>query len=491
MRKLVVVGNPKAWALDVPEVEVVSARSYLTSPDLAARRRVRVFNLAADYAYLSKGYYVSLLAEARGHAVIPSVKTIQDLKAPAITRIVSEELDALAQRSLGRLKADRFALSIYFGENMARQHQRLARELYRLFRAPLLRARFLRQRKRWVLQSIRPIAMKEVPEAHLPFLQEAAGRYFGRRRHGSAPPDPFAYDLAILVDPEERAPPSDERALRRFEAAGEKLGFSVERVGRDDYARIGEFDALLIRETTAVSHHTYRFARRAESEGMAVIDDPESILRCTNKVFLHELLRGAGIPTPRTLVVHSENRDRVEPELGLPCVLKIPDSSFSHGVLRADTSEELRDRLTGLLARSELVVAQAWTPTEFDWRVGVLDGRPLFACKYHMARGHWQIYNWSGKTLREVEGGWETLAAEAAPQPVLEVALRAAGLVGNGLYGVDVKEVEGRPLVIEVNDNPSVEAGVEDQVLGQELYLRIVGALKARVEEKLERGRGG
>ena len=30
-------------------------------------------------------------------------------------------------------------------------------------------------------------------------------------------------------------------------------------------------------------------------------------------------------------------------------------------------------------------------PTDYDWRIGVLDGEPLFACKYKMARGHWQI----------------------------------------------------------------------------------------------------
>lgn len=491
MRKLVVVGNPKAWSLDVPDVEVLSARRYLTSPDLVGRRRVRVFNLASDYGYLSKGYYVSLLAEARGHAVIPSVKTIQDLKEPPITRIVLEELDTLVQRSLGRLKADEFVLSIYFGENMARQHQRLAQELYRLFQAPLLRARFVRQRKRWSLQGIRPIAMKEVPENHLSFLQEAARRYFGRKRHHRTPEDRFAYDLAILVNPEERAPPSDERALQRFEGAAEKLGFSVERIQRGDYPRIGEFDALLIRETTAVSHHTYRFARRAESEGMAVIDDPDSILRCTNKVFLAELLQGAGVPVPRTLVAHSENRDQVEAELGLPVVLKIPDSSFSQGVLRADTSEELRQRLDELLGRSELVIAQAWTPTDFDWRIGVLEGQALYACKYHMARGHWQIYNWRARTLREAEGGWETLPLDAPPEGVVSVALRAAGLVGNGLYGVDVKEVAGRALVVEVNDNPTLDHGVEDEVLGEELYLRIVRTLKRQVEEKLERARGG
>ena len=80
-------------------------------------------------------------------------------------------------------------------------------------------------------------------------------------------------------------------------------GFSVEFIGRDDYPRLAEFDALLIRETTAVNHHTWRFARRAQAEDLAVIDDPDSILRCANKVYLAEVLKGARIPTPRTLIV--------------------------------------------------------------------------------------------------------------------------------------------------------------------------------------------
>ena len=49
--------------------------------------------------------------------------------------------------------------------------------------------------------------------------------------------------------------------------------------------------------------------------------------------------------------------------------------------------------LEGARARrsSPLLIAQAWTPTEFDWRVATLGGKPLFIGKYRMASGHWQI----------------------------------------------------------------------------------------------------
>ncbi len=486
MRKLIVVHNPKLWTLDVPGVEVVSAKQYLTVPDVAARKNVRVFNLCRSYSYQSRGYYVSLLAEARGHKVIPSVKTIQDLKSPSVVRVESDELDDLIQRSLRRIKGDEFVLSIYFGKNMARQYDRLTSELYKLFQAPLLRARFTRQKstRKWVLHSIRAIDRSEIPDNHFAYVQDVARSYFARKRYTSARATDFPYDLAILVNPEETAPPSNARAIQKFVDAAEKTGFSVELITRDDFSRLGEFDALFIRETTSVNHHTYRFASRATSEGMAVIDSPKAILRCANKVYLAEVLQLAKIATPKTVIVHSDNVDALADELGLPCVLKLPDSSFSIGVKKVETRDQLNKEVKHMLDQSELVIAQAYLPTPFDWRIGILDGRPLYACKYFMAKGHWQIYNWAGEKT-DIEGDFETLPVDQAPPAVVEAARRATALIGDGLFGVDLKEIAGTPLVLEINDTPNLDAGVEDQVLKDEIYIRIIQALKQRIEARL------
>jgi glutathione synthase/RimK-type ligase-like ATP-grasp enzyme len=69
-----------------------------------------------------------------------------------------------------------------------------------------------------------------------------------------------------------------------------------ELIEKEDYGRLAEFDALFIRETTGVNHHTYRFARRAEAEGLVVVDDPQSILKCTNKVYWR---RCSAVRSPR------------------------------------------------------------------------------------------------------------------------------------------------------------------------------------------------
>lgn len=76
-----------------------------------------------------------------------------------------------------------------------------------------------------------------------------------------------------------------------------------------------------------------------------MIDDPESILRCNNKVLLRELLARHRIPLPRTLLVHRDNVDRIVPSLGLPCILKQPDSAFSLGVAKIGSEQELRAKL--------------------------------------------------------------------------------------------------------------------------------------------------
>ena len=480
MSTLIVANSRKDWPFQIPNVEVVDAWSYLTRPEFSEVRGVKLFNFCRSYRYQTTGYYVSLLAEARGHRPLPSVTTIQDLKNPDMARLVSEDLEEVIQRSLAPIQSSKFTLSIYFGQNLAKRYKPLSLQLFNMFQSPLLRAQFVRDKK-WQLRSITALAASQVPPSHAPFVFRVASEYFAGRRSTIRRRNRGRYDLAILANAEEENPPSDEKALQRFAKAGAAAGFNVERIERDDFARLSQFDALFIRETTAVNHYTYRFARRAVSEGLVVIDDPDSIARCANKVYLAEAMSRHNVPTPRTIVVHQGNEKQVARELGFPCVLKKPDSAFSLGVMKADTPAELDEQLKRLLADSDLVVAQEFLPTQFDWRIGILDGRPLYACKYFMARQHWQIVkrdtNGNGQY-----GKLETLPVEMAPARAVRLALKAANLIGKGLYGVDVKQSGGKFYVIEVNDNPNIEAGCEDAVLKDELYRRIMEVFLRRVQ---------
>jgi glutathione synthase/RimK-type ligase-like ATP-grasp enzyme len=100
-----------------------------------------------------------------------------------------------------------------------------------------------------------------------------------------------------------------------------------------------------------------------------------------------------------------------------------------------------------------------------------------------MARGHWQIYSHqeSGKT---VSGGFTTFPVRDAPPAVVKAAVKAANLIGNGLYGVDVKQGDNKVAVIEVNDNPNIDSEVEDAYLGEDLYRIILEEFIRRLERK-------
>jgi glutathione synthase/RimK-type ligase-like ATP-grasp enzyme len=482
MAVLIVVEKPELWRWEVPQARMVSARDYLTDPEFVEMKRAKVFNLCRSYGYQSIGYYVSLLAEARGHKPMPSVTTVQDLKQSSLIRIVSEDIEDLVQKGLAPIRSNSFELSIYFGRNMAQRYDRLCQALFNHFPAPLLRAGFVRADE-WRLNSLRPVALNEIPESHREFVLQQARSFFERPRISSTPAK-YRYELAILAGSEDvSARPSDDRAVKRFVRAGGKVGMDVTIIDREDYGRIAEFDALFIRETTAVNHHTYRFSRRAEAEGMVVIDDPRSIVRCTNKVYQAELFDKHEIPCPKTIVVHRENARLIGSSLGFPCVLKQPDSSFSAGVVKAGSELELADLLQSFMQKSELVVAQEFVRSTFDWRVGVLDGRPLYVCRYHMARGHWQIQKVE-KAKRPNYGKVDTIDVDAAPPQVVDLAVRAANLIGDGLYGIDIKEADGRFLIIEINDNPSIDAGNEDGVLKDELYMRIMRCFHERLERR-------
>ncbi|MFU8816199.1 MAG: RimK family protein [Pseudomonadales bacterium] len=481
MNILLVVNDLKDWPLEIPGVVVVPARAYLTDQRYFDNRAAKVFNLCRSYKYQSAGYYVSLLAAARGHHPIPSLARIQDLRSKSVARLLSEDLEDAIQKALKREPGPQFSMDVLFGRSPEARFDRLAWSLYSLFEAPLLRVEFAFKGGEWQLRNLRAIGVSDLPAEQRGFVLQAASEYFSVKRRRAPRKAQSRYDLAILHDPKEAMPPSNKRAMARFESAAEALDMGVELITREDAGRLAEFDALFIRETTSVNHHTYRMARRAQAEGLVVIDDPDSILKCTNKVYLAELLTRHRIPSPKTMIVHAGNVDDIVPTLGIPVVLKLPDSSFSAGVTKVDRVEDVRGRVREALQQSELIVAQQFVPTDYDWRVGVIDRRPIYVSRYYMARRHWQIVRRDADGAT-VEGTADTLAVEDAPADVVQVALKAANLIGKGLYGVDLKQVDGKIYVIEINDNPSIDAGYEDAVRKGDLYRDIMGVILARID---------
>ena len=479
MKTVVVTDQAQTW-FELADDAVVTARRYLAEPESGNDGSVQVLNLCRTGRYQGRGYYVSLVAEARGQRPVPDVKTIEDLRSEAYVRALEAEIQPLVQETLHHGDSERFQFDVYLGRHPT--HQALADQLFARVRAPLLRVLFVRAEGSWRLDGLQSMGLADIAPQDRAFLIDAVKSFIAEspaaRRPGVKKDRPR---LAILWDPNETHRPSNEDALQRFVKAAPLVGLEAEVIGPDALERLPEFDALFNR--AGPEGVIYEFLRRAAALGMPVVDDPESVLKCGNKVFMQELLNRHRIATPKTLIVQRGNVDEIVPTLGLPCVLKLPDSGFGLDVVKIESEDSLRKETERFFHKSELLIAQEWLPSDFDWRVGVYDRRPLFVAKYYMAPGHWKIINVVDGQQDVVEGRTEAMTIAEAPEQVINTAVRAANLIGRGLYGADLKQVEDRVYLIEVNVNPNIDAGNEDQVLGEALYREVLGAFARRIAE--------
>jgi glutathione synthase/RimK-type ligase-like ATP-grasp enzyme len=99
-----------------------------------------------------------------------------------------------------------------------------------------------------------------------------------------------------------------------------------------------------------------------------------------------------------------------------------------------------------------------------------------------MARGHWQIIK-HGNNGHAREGGWRTFDLAQAPRDVIDTAVRAARPIGQGFYGVDLKQTDRGIVVMEVNDNPNLDHGVEDTVGKDEVWVKLLRWFIERFEQ--------
>jgi len=487
IRQIIVVETLADLKFEGFEGEVVHVDDYLTGQKYLEEKNIQVINLCRKHSYLSVGYYCSLLAEARGHRVLPSVRSMLDLSRKSMYSLDTETIDNDVQKALGKYARDSaatlFEMDVFFGRCQSEPLAGIARQIFETFPYPLLRVTFQRHGK-WRIGAIKSVAINKLDAQSRGFFVSAFDAY--RKKQWRIPKGKTAarYDLAILHDPKDPLPPSNTRALNHFIKAGKALGVEVELIEKKDYARLAEYDALFIRDTTRIDHYTYRFAKKAESEGMVVIDDPKSILLCTNKVYLAELLRAKKIPTPKTVIVGKKDLKAAEEAIGFPMVLKVPDGSFSQGVFKVENAERMREVTGSLFKKSELILAQEFLYTDFDWRIGILNKKPLYASQYFMSKKHWQIVHYDGKGGFKA-GGFKTMPIEEVPKKVVDIALKAANLIGDGLYGVDLKQNDKGVYVIEINDNPNIDAGVEDVYLKEKLYQSVMAEFVRRLDRQM------
>jgi glutathione synthase/RimK-type ligase-like ATP-grasp enzyme len=272
---------------------------------------------------------------------------------------------------------------------------------------------------------------------------------------------------------------SDEaEALETFRQTAQHMGHEFNFIFRSGLSEIQKYDAVFIRATTDPLYTAYVVSKTAWELGLRVVDDPISIRICANKIHQYRLFEKYGVPHIPTIFLSKEDfHHRQIAEIfevfGKPVVIKAPYTSFSKYVEKASCETSFREVAKRFFRRSDYIVVQKFTPSRFDWRVGVLNGEVLYLCKYMMPKGKWKHGVKRRGKPSFVWGRTVTLKRDNAPQRLKEVALKACSIIGKGLYGVDIKEVNGDYVVVEVNDNPSIYKGQED-LRDKDIYEKII-----------------
>ena len=154
--------------------------------------------------------------------------------------------------------------------------------------------------------------------------------------------------IACFVEKYNFSDHREEAALENFKHAAQKLGHRFEFLFRQDISEIPKYDALFIRATTDPLFTAYVASKTAQELGLRVIDDPESICICSNKIHQYELFKRYEVPHIPTIFItkdefHHSQIKRVFEKLGKPVVIKGPSTCFSRYVEKAACETSFRE----------------------------------------------------------------------------------------------------------------------------------------------------
>ena len=164
---------------DHPERITVTANDFIAGriPKFDWRKawRTKIINLCGSYDYLSKGYYCSLLAEARGMRCIPSVPNMIQLNWKRNLQPVMPELNELLAKHFKEPADEPLERTyyVYFGRPQKEALEPVARRIFDMFRFPLMSLSICYRQGKWELDTIQSLATSDLPDEKIPFFHDS------------------------------------------------------------------------------------------------------------------------------------------------------------------------------------------------------------------------------------------------------------------------------------------------------------------------------
>jgi gamma-F420-2:alpha-L-glutamate ligase len=211
-------------------------------------------------------------------------------------------------------------------------------------------------------------------------------------------------------------------------------------------------DLIIPRTGSETSYFTLAVLRHFERQGVAMVNSSTSIEAVADKLQTLQILSGAGLPIPKTILgKFPVDVNVVERELGFPVVVKTLRGTRGDGVLLCANREQFGDLaklLDGAQSGADFIFQQYVKASHGrDVRVLVVNGRAVAAMERRSTDGSFK----SNISLGGVGTAFEP------PHEMAELAVRVANVLGLDVAGVDILFDENGYRICEANSSPGFQ----------------------------------
>jgi hypothetical protein len=441
MPRIIVSDHILNWENPVEGIQVVPSQTYLTDAEWHDRLNLKIINLCDSYRPGSAGQQVSALARANEQFVIPRLDSL-----PGKNLIISSEFTKEVNETLSSHKNDLVEFSVYFGFSSELEFTRIGALLFSYFAFPVIRASFS-YNGRWLLESLNFPDLSSLEQAEQANLLSSLELYLVGKKIGRKNYFKFQLDLAILVNGDDLEYPSNAAAIQKIMKQAELQGFNSEIINKNDAGKLQQFDTLLIRELYKPNLQVFEFAKKAEREGVQVINPPDFIQKAENKIYLHSLMSRHQISVKSLLLIIEARQLEV---LQFPARL-MPSMAYENTTL-VQHAEQLKEQLE---IGNLLLVQPDFRPEKIH-RLGIFQKEILF---YELTESG---YNSIFLPVPEID------------DRLLKFATICNNVVLDGFYELEILEQQGHLLFGNVNSNPVLRSGYEDQAEGDLIYEKLM-----------------
>ncbi len=239
---------------------------------------------------------------------------------------------------------------------------------------------------------------------------------------------------------------------------------------------VGGVQAIIPRIGASATNYGAAVIRQFEMQGIYSTLGSGALVRSRDKFHCLQVLAGAGIPVPRTGLVH-----HIEPAEGLlermggeRHVLKLLKSTQGAGVILTESLMNGESILEAMQKTRNLTLVQEYIEESggSDVRVFVVDNEVVATMKRTAAAGDFRSNFHRGGSTENVK----------ITDDERRYALKACRVLGLEIAGVDILRSKWGPLIIEVNASPGLE-GIETTT-GVKIGEKIIQFVERKVRSK-------